>query len=104
MAGGDGGLDRVRPERLHQRLGAGERGQTAPDEQVVPPGADLIGEQDGLAVPGRRAPARARNAAPSAQRARAPRVRIGLTVYHISNARLYDRNPGVNALAFVQTF
>ncbi len=31
-------------------------------------------------------------------------MRIGLTVYHISNARLYDRNPGVNALAFVQAF
>jgi len=31
-------------------------------------------------------------------------MRIGLTIYHISNARLYDRNPGVNALAFVQAF
>ena len=31
-------------------------------------------------------------------------ARLGLTLYHISNARLYDRNPGVNALAFVQTF
>jgi lipid A 3-O-deacylase len=32
------------------------------------------------------------------------RVRLGVTFYHISNARLYDRNPGVNALAFIQTF
>ncbi len=31
-------------------------------------------------------------------------VRVGVTLYHLSNARLYDRNPGVNALAFVQTF
>jgi len=32
------------------------------------------------------------------------RMRIGVALFHISNARLYDRNPGVNALAFVQTF
>jgi lipid A 3-O-deacylase len=31
-------------------------------------------------------------------------TRIGVTLFHISNARLYDRNPGVNALAFVQAF
>jgi len=31
-------------------------------------------------------------------------MRIGVTLYHVSNARLYDRNPGINALAFVQTF
>jgi len=31
-------------------------------------------------------------------------MRIGITLYHVSNARLYDRNPGINALAFVQTF
>ena len=31
-------------------------------------------------------------------------TRAGVTLYHISNARLYDRNPGVNALAFVQTY
>ncbi len=31
-------------------------------------------------------------------------VRVGVTLYHVSNARLYERNPGVNALAFVQTF
>ncbi len=30
--------------------------------------------------------------------------RVGLELYHISNARLYARNPGINALAFVQTF
>jgi lipid A 3-O-deacylase len=32
------------------------------------------------------------------------RVRLGVTLYHVSNARLYERNPGVNALAFIQTF
>jgi len=37
-------------------------------------------------------------------RAVSDRVRIGVALSHISNARLYDRNPGVNALAFVQTF
>ena len=31
-------------------------------------------------------------------------TRVGIELYHISNARLYDRNPGVNALAFVQAF
>ena len=31
-------------------------------------------------------------------------MRVGFTLYHVSNARLYDRNPGINALAFVQTF
>ena len=31
-------------------------------------------------------------------------VRVGVTLYHVSNARLYDKNPGINALAFVQTF
>ncbi|OLD65812.1 MAG: hypothetical protein AUI52_06170 [Acidobacteria bacterium 13_1_40CM_2_68_10] len=31
-------------------------------------------------------------------------MRIGVTLYHVSNARLYDRNPGINALAFIQTF
>ena len=31
-------------------------------------------------------------------------MRIGVALFHISNARLYDRNPGVNVLAFVQTF
>ena len=31
-------------------------------------------------------------------------VRVGASLYHISNARLYERNPGVNALVFVQTF
>jgi len=31
-------------------------------------------------------------------------VRLGVALYHVSNARLYQRNPGVNALAFVQTF
>ena len=31
-------------------------------------------------------------------------MRVGVTLYHVSNARLYDRNPGINALAFVQTF
>lgn len=30
--------------------------------------------------------------------------RIGLELYHISNARLYARNPGINALVLVQTF
>lgn len=30
--------------------------------------------------------------------------RVGVELYHISNARLYERNPGINALAFVQTF
>jgi lipid A 3-O-deacylase len=30
--------------------------------------------------------------------------RVGVTLYHVSNARLYDRNPGINALAFVQMF
>jgi len=37
-------------------------------------------------------------------RALGARTRMGLTLYHISNARLYNRNPGVNALAFVQVF
>jgi len=37
-------------------------------------------------------------------RAFGERTRMGLTLYHISNARLYNRNPGVNALAFVQVF
>lgn len=37
-------------------------------------------------------------------RAVTKRMRLGVTLYHISNARLYDRNPGVNAMAFVQTF
>lgn len=31
-------------------------------------------------------------------------VRVGVMLYHVSNARLYDKNPGINALAFVQTF
>jgi len=31
-------------------------------------------------------------------------MRIGVTLYHVSNARLYERNPGINALAFVQAF
>jgi len=31
-------------------------------------------------------------------------TRVGVTLYHVSNGRLYDRNPGINALAFVQTF
>ena len=31
-------------------------------------------------------------------------ARVAIELYHISNARLYDRNPGVNALAFVQAF
>jgi lipid A 3-O-deacylase len=37
-------------------------------------------------------------------RAFGKRLRIGVELYHISNARLYERNPGINALAFVQTF
>jgi len=31
-------------------------------------------------------------------------MRIGVTIYHVSNARLYDRNPGINAVAFVQAY
>ncbi len=37
-------------------------------------------------------------------RAVSDRMRIGVALFHISNARLYDRNPGINALAFVQSF
>ncbi len=31
-------------------------------------------------------------------------LRLGISIYHISNARLYAHNPGVNCLVFVQTF
>lgn len=33
-----------------------------------------------------------------------PRGRLGLTFYHISNARFYDDNPGSNSLALVYGF
>jgi lipid A 3-O-deacylase len=37
-------------------------------------------------------------------RALARGPRLGIELYHVSNARLYDRNPGINALVFVQSF
>ena len=52
MAGGDGGLQRVRAVRAAERLGAVERGQAAADEQLVPARAVLVEQQHRLARPG----------------------------------------------------
>ena len=49
VAGRDLGLQRVRTERALQRLRASQRGETASDEQLVPAGAVLVREEDGLA-------------------------------------------------------
>ena len=49
VAGGDRGLQRVRPERAAERLGALERREAAADEQLVPARAVLIEQQDRLA-------------------------------------------------------
>ena len=49
VAGGDRGLQRVRPERAAELLGARERGEAAADEQLVPARAVLVEQQDRLA-------------------------------------------------------
>ncbi len=50
MAGGDRGLQRVRPERAAELLGPPQPGETALHEQVIPARSVLIGEQYRLAV------------------------------------------------------
>jgi hypothetical protein len=58
VAGGDFSLQAVAARGLAQRLGAGEGGQPAPDEQAVPAGAVLVGQQHGLALASVRAAVR----------------------------------------------
>ena len=50
VARGDRGLQRVRAARAAERLGALERREPAPDQQLVPARAVLIEQQDRLAV------------------------------------------------------
>src|SRR3954452_12295543 len=59
MACRDRGLQEVRSRIPAERLGASERVEPSPDEELIPPGAILIEEQDRLA-PGPRAGAQAR--------------------------------------------
>ena len=56
VAGGDRRLQRVRAQRAAQSLGALERREAAPDEQLIPARAVLIEQQDRLARRARRAP------------------------------------------------
>src|SRR5439155_13519035 len=49
VTGGNRGLERVRAVPAAGRLGALQRRQTAADEEVVPPSAVLIEQQDRLA-------------------------------------------------------
>ena len=56
VAGGDRGLERVRPGRAAEPLGARERGEAASDEQPVPARPVLVDQRDRRAVgPGARA-------------------------------------------------
>ena len=50
MAGRDRGLQRVRPARTAQELGAPQRREPAPDQQPVPAPAVLVGQQHRRAV------------------------------------------------------
>src|SRR3954471_21373942 len=59
MAGRDRGLQEVWSRIATERLGASERVEPSPDEELIPPGAILIEEQDRLAR-GARAGAQAR--------------------------------------------
>ena len=59
VAGGDGGLQHVRPRgprRPAERLGPRQRRKPAPDQEPVPARAVLVEQQDRLAVAGRHAP------------------------------------------------
>ena len=51
MAGGDRGLQHVRPALAAERLRPGQGVQAPPDEQLIPAGPVLVEQQDGL--PGR---------------------------------------------------
>src|SRR4051794_10633959 len=58
MAGGDGGLQRVRASGASERLGPLKRLEASTDEEVVPSRAVLVEQEDGLsrrAGPGPRA-------------------------------------------------
>lgn len=48
MTSGDRGLERVRSKRATELLGPFKRGETTADEELIPQGAVLIEEQDGL--------------------------------------------------------
>ncbi len=48
MAGGDGGLERVRATAAAEPSGTLERGKTTADEDLVPECAVLVEEEDGL--------------------------------------------------------
>ena len=61
VAGGDRGLQRVGARRAAQRLGALQRRQPAADEELVPPAAVLVQQQDRARPTG---PTRARSATP----------------------------------------
>ena len=60
VAGGDRGLQHVRPRRAAEGRRAVERCEPAVDEQAVPEGPVLLEQQDGLAASGRGARPRAR--------------------------------------------
>ena len=50
MAGGERGLQRVRSVGAAQGLGALQRGETPPDQELVPAGAVLLGQRHRRAV------------------------------------------------------